>query len=106
MFARLGFSVAVSADSDIFIIDEVLAVGDPPFKKKCIRRIKRGARRGPHDRVRQPQHHPGAAGCATRALVLEDGRLGFDGAGAATPCTTCKYDADGDNDEDGDGGEL
>ncbi|HEU0288061.1 MAG TPA: ABC transporter ATP-binding protein, partial [Nocardioidaceae bacterium] len=40
MFARLGFSVSVAADSDIFIIDEVLAVGDPPFKKKCIKRIQ------------------------------------------------------------------
>ena len=55
MFARLGFSVAVHVDCDIFIADEVLAVGDRPFKRKCLKRM-----------------------CA-RAIVLEKGRVGFDG---------------------------
>ena len=45
MFARLGFSVAVKVDCDVFIIDEVLAVGDPPFKKKCIKRMEESATR-------------------------------------------------------------
>ncbi|MGH3382572.1 MAG: ABC transporter ATP-binding protein, partial [Actinoallomurus sp.] len=40
MFMRLGFSVAVHTDPDIFLVDEVLAVGDPPFQKKCLQRIK------------------------------------------------------------------
>ena len=40
MFARLGFSVAVHVDCDIFIADEVLAVGDRPFKRKCLKRMK------------------------------------------------------------------
>src|SRR5688572_1287665 len=40
MFARLGFAVAVHTDSDIFLVDEVLAVGDKPFKKKCIQKIQ------------------------------------------------------------------
>jgi ABC-2 type transport system ATP-binding protein len=38
-FARLGFAVAVHVDSDIFLVDEVLAVGDKPFKKKCIAKM-------------------------------------------------------------------
>jgi ABC-2 type transport system ATP-binding protein len=33
MYSRLGFSVAIHVDSDIFLADEVLAVGDKPFKK-------------------------------------------------------------------------
>ncbi len=40
MYLRLAFSVAVHTDPDVFLIDEILAVGDEPFQKKCIERIK------------------------------------------------------------------
>ena len=36
MGVRLGFSVAAHLDSDILLVDEVLAVGDISFQKKCI----------------------------------------------------------------------
>ncbi len=39
MYVRLGFSVAASADPDIFIIDEALSVGDEHFKGKCTNRL-------------------------------------------------------------------
>lgn len=39
MYMRLGFSVAVNVDPDILLIDEVLAVGDESFQKKCIDKI-------------------------------------------------------------------
>jgi homopolymeric O-antigen transport system ATP-binding protein len=39
MYVRLGFSVAINIEPDILLVDEVLAVGDETFQKKCIRKI-------------------------------------------------------------------
>jgi len=46
MYVRLGFAVAVSVDPEILLVDEVLAVGDEFFAKKCMAKIKRGDRPG------------------------------------------------------------
>lgn len=76
--ARLGFSVAVHVDSDIFLADEVLAVGDKPFKQKCMQKM-REIRDGGRTLV-FVSHSPGAVRkMCTRGIVLEKGRLGFDG---------------------------
>lgn len=40
MFLRLAFAVAVHTDPDIFLVDEILAVGDEPFQRKCLARIR------------------------------------------------------------------
>ncbi|MDK7742242.1 ABC transporter ATP-binding protein [Helcobacillus massiliensis] len=40
MFLRLAFSVAIHTDPDVFLVDEILSVGDEPFQRKCIERIR------------------------------------------------------------------
>ena len=41
MHLRLGFSIAVHSDADIFLFDEIMAVGDEAFQEKCRERIRR-----------------------------------------------------------------
>src|SRR6476469_2598690 len=78
MFARLGFSVAIHVDSDIFLADEVLAVGDRPFKRKCMEKMEEIRTSG-----RTLLYVSHAAGSVRqmcdRAIVLAKGRVGCDG---------------------------
>ena len=46
MYTRLGFSVATHVDPDILLLDEVLAVGDEAFSRKCIERMNRFKKAG------------------------------------------------------------
>lgn len=46
MYLRLAFSIAVHTDPEVFLIDEILAVGDEPFQRKCIAKIKELAAAG------------------------------------------------------------
>jgi len=78
MAARLGFSVAVHVDCDVFIADEVLAVGDQPFKRKCIKKMEEIRNSGVT--LFYVSHAAmSVRRMCNRVIVLEDGRLGFDG---------------------------
>ncbi len=46
MYVRLGFGIAVNVDPDVLVIDEVLAVGDERFQRKCIERVQEFQREG------------------------------------------------------------
>jgi ABC-2 type transport system ATP-binding protein len=96
MFARLGFAVAVHTDSDIFLIDEVLAVGDKPFKRKCIARMEEIRAEG---RTMFYVSHaaPSVRRMCDRVIVLEKGRVGFDGD-TDEGIRYLKYDRDDDDD--------
>ena len=78
MFARLGFSVAVHVDCDIFVADEVLAVGDRPFKKKCMKRMEEIRDSG--ITLFYVTHAAASVRrMCDRVIVLESGKVGYDG---------------------------
>jgi ABC-2 type transport system ATP-binding protein len=78
MKARLGFAVAINVDADVFIADEALAVGDRPFKRKCKARMRQIRENG--TTIFFVSHAPAAVRqLCDRVLVLEKGKLGFDG---------------------------
>ena len=78
MFARLGFSVAVNVDCDVFIADEVLAVGDQPFKKKCMKKMEE-IRDSGVTLFYVSHAAQSVRKMCTRVIVLEKGVVGFDG---------------------------
>lgn len=104
MQARLGFSVAIETDSEIFLIDEVLAVGDPPFKKKCLKRIAQIRAEG-RTIVFVSHNTTQVSRVCDRAVVLEKGRLTFEGS-VIDAVHHLHYDEDGDDDVDAEGGEI
>ena len=78
MLARLGFAIATSAEADILLIDEVLAVGDENFRKKCEERIRNYRDR--HMTILLVSHAmPTVAEMSTRVVWLDRGRVAGDG---------------------------
>ena len=65
MFVRLGFAVAAHLDPEIMLVDEVLAVGDMAFQRKCMEKMRADRRGGAHGRVRLATISRGSSGSAT-----------------------------------------
>jgi len=79
MYLRLAFSVAVHTDPEVFLIDEILAVGDEPFQRKCIEKIQELGREGKTLVVVSHDLELVSRICE-RGILLEHGRIVFDGA--------------------------
>lgn len=78
MYARLGFSVAVSIDPEILIVDEILSVGDIFFQQKCFAKMKEIRRTG--STFLFVTHDTSAMqGLCDRAMLLDAGRVDFIG---------------------------
>jgi ABC-type polysaccharide/polyol phosphate transport system ATPase subunit len=78
MYMRLAFAIATEVDPDILLIDEILAVGDAAFQRKCMARIDEFRRRG---KIIVFVSH-GAGNVRTiceRALLIHEGTLVEDG---------------------------
>lgn len=78
MYVKLAFSVAAHLDSEIVIMDEVLAVGDVAFQNKCIQKMKDIAASG--RTVLYVSHNMGTIrSLCDRCIVLSKGQMIFDG---------------------------
>jgi ABC-2 type transport system ATP-binding protein len=77
MYLRLAFSVAVHTDPEVFLVDEILAVGDEPFQKKCIAKIRELAEEGKTLVVVSHDLDLVAKICE-RGVLLEHGRVVMD----------------------------
>jgi lipopolysaccharide transport system ATP-binding protein len=80
MYVRLAFAVAAHLEPEILIIDEVLAVGDTEFQKKCLGKMQNVAEREGRT-VLFVSHNMGAiTRLCRRSLWLDDGMIAFDGS--------------------------
>lgn len=78
MYLRLAFSVAVHTNPEVFLIDEILAVGDEPFQRKCIDKIQELACDGKTLVVVSHDLDLVSRICE-RGIVLQHGTVVFDG---------------------------
>ena len=78
MYMRLGFSVAAHIEADVLLLDEVFAVGDEDFQRKCFGKIAEFKRRG--GTIVFVSHDAQAVErLCDRAVLLKQGEVAFDG---------------------------
>ena len=78
MFLRLGFAIVAHLDADVLLIDEILAVGDESFQRKCLELISRRMAAGVT--LVFVSHDPTAIErICERLVVLDHGRVAYDG---------------------------
>jgi lipopolysaccharide transport system ATP-binding protein len=82
MYVRLAFAVAAHLEPDVLLVDEVLAVGDARFQKKCLSTMESRAREG-RTIVFVSHNLQATTRLCPRLLLLEQGRLVGDGPAAA-----------------------
>ncbi|MBQ0101653.1 MAG: ABC transporter ATP-binding protein [Firmicutes bacterium] len=79
MYVKLAFSVAAHLDSEIMIMDEVLAVGDLAFQKKCLDKMNEVSRSANRTILYVSHNMRTIRELCNRVIVLDHGRIIFDG---------------------------
>ena len=79
MHVKLAFSVAAHLDSEIMIMDEILAVGDMSFQKKCLRKMREASREAGRTILYVSHNMATIRSLCDRCIVLDHGRKIFDG---------------------------
>lgn len=78
MYVRLAFAVAAHLNPEIMIVDEVLAVGDAEFQKKCLGKM-RDVASGGHTVFLVSHHMQSISALCTKAMFLDKGTIGYFG---------------------------
>jgi lipopolysaccharide transport system ATP-binding protein len=87
MYVRLAFAVAAHLEPEILLVDEVLAVGDVAFQRKCLGKMHDIARQDGRTVLFVTHNLDALRALCPRTLVLESGRILHDGeTGAAIAC--------------------
>jgi lipopolysaccharide transport system ATP-binding protein len=79
MYVRLAFAIAAHLDTEILVVDEVLAVGDVEFQKKCLGKMQSVASHSGRTVVFVSHSVTAVQSLCTRCVVLHEGRLVHDG---------------------------
>lgn len=79
MFVKLAFAVAAFLDSEILVMDEVLAVGDMAFQKKCLDKMRRSADEEGKTILYVSHNMDTIRRLCERCVVLDHGKVVFDG---------------------------
>ena len=79
MYVKLAFSVAAHLDSEIMIMDEVLAVGDINFQQKCLEKMRSVATEEGRTILYVSHNMSTIRTLCNRCMVLDHGKLNFDG---------------------------
>ena len=79
MYVRLAFGVAAHLEPEILVVDEILAVGDVAFQKKCLRKIDDVATRDGRTVLFVSHNMTAIQGLCSRSIWLEHGRVRSDG---------------------------
>lgn len=79
MFVKLAFSVAAHLDSEIMIMDEVLAVGDMAFQKKCLTKMREAAKQDGRTVLYVSHNMNTIRQLCDRCIVLDKGKVSFEG---------------------------
>ena len=79
MYVKLAFSVAAHLDSEIMIMDEVLAVGDMAFQKKCLDKMRAAAKEQGRTVLYVSHNMNTIRQLCDRCIVLDKGKVVFEG---------------------------
>lgn len=79
MYVRLAFAVAAHLESEILIVDEVLAVGDAQFQKKCLGKMEDVSNNNGRTVIFVSHSMPTISSLCTKALLLSNGKIRING---------------------------